>query len=692
MENKKSERLRRLNESLSLDAPSWKEMTIKILPYLRPADRKHTVYSALALLAVILQKSVNVLPPLAIKLAVDIISENAAKEGHQHLLSIPIRPIVTPILVYFGLKMLSKILSVVQNLTKSNVSLDAERRFGVELFSHLHRLSLSYHLENHIGEVTMVLNRGVGSLSTFIDVFLFSLVPTLFEAVLVSAVFWKLGTPLIAGSTILAVALYMAFTIVVTSTRIRYRRKQIEASQAVGKKETETLVNYETVAMFGKSDQEIEKYGELRRTYQNCRIEMLGVFEALSFGQELIKLVGICLGLIIAAVATVRRDPPLSPGSFVVVQMYINQLFQPLTYISWQYRQVTSAFTDLEKAVVMLSKVPEVQDAPDATVWDPAAAAPKAESSSTTGSTNNQSNVEVNFENVSFHYKSSSTRKALGASLTTTTTAKNNNTTKAPNAATSVAAKNDDGDDEDGEASSGAGGVVDLTLRVRAGHTVALVGRSGSGKTTLMRLMLRMYDCDSGVVRVAGQDVKTLTQNSLRRNIGVVAQDTVLFNDTLRNNILYGKDDATEEELWNAVRTAALEEFVAGLPDKLDTVVGERGLKLSGGERQRVGLARCVIRSPQLILLDEATSALDSGTELEIQNNIARMCKNKTTVMIAHRLSTARNADEIVVLEKGRIVERGPHNDLLAVPDGRYAKMWRDQTQQQPPSSSEIPR
>jgi ABC-type multidrug transport system fused ATPase/permease subunit len=402
-----------------------------------------------------------------------------------------------------------------------------------------------------------------------------------------------------------------------------------------------------------------------------------------------------------------------SPGSFVVVQLYINQLFQPLSYLGYTYRQITEALADLEKAVKTLKSKPSVIESSDALEWDIALAQRHNRATYGNGTTSGDDDRtsmpsgDITFDNVTFKYKIKGKRKKLGGGdvddvkshikgskgkkpkmkgFWKGTKTKGGKKSKAWKKIKGSADEDESDNDDENEKVS-VGGIENVSFNIPSGKTAALVGRSGSGKTTIVRLILRMYDVDIGSVLVDGMNVKSLLLHSLRSNIGVVAQDTVLFHSSLRHNIIYGKEDATDEEIWEAVRISALEQLVKSLPDGLDTIVGERGMKLSGGERQRVGMARCIIKSPKLILLDEATSALDSGTEREIQKNIltqetaAALCKGRTTLIIAHRLSTAMKADTILVLEKGRLVEQGNHEQLIAlgVENSMYARMWRDQ-------------
>ena len=622
------------------------------------------------------------------------------------------RTILMSILAYFALKTLDSVIGSIQSICQRAISLDAERRFATTLFTHVQLLGASYHLERHAGEVLRVLSRGSDATSTIIDSLIFGLLPTLFEAAVVGMVFAKvLNLPSIALTTIASVGLYLLYTVKVTNTRLEQRRRVNEKNEDIGRIETETLINYETVAIFGRERQAALEYDIVRGEYAEERVKMIGLFAWLSLGQDSIRLAGTCFGLILAGRAAVQGT--FSPGSFVVVQLYINQLFQPLSYLGYTYRQITEALADLEKAVKTLKSKPSVIESSDALEWDIALAQRHNRAMYGNGTTSGDDdrtsmpNGDITFDNVTFKYKIKGKRKKLGGGdvddvkshikgskgkkpkmkgFWKGTKTKGGKKSKAWKKIKGSADEDESDNDDENEKVS-VGGIENVSFNIPSGKTAALVGRSGSGKTTIVRLILRMYDVDIGSVLVDGMNVKSLLLHSLRSNIGVVAQDTVLFHSSLRHNIIYGKEDATDEEIWEAVRISALEQLVKSLPDGLDTIVGERGMKLSGGERQRVGMARCIIKSPKLILLDEATSALDSGTEREIQKNIltqetaAALCKGRTTLIIAHRLSTAMKADTILVLEKGRLVEQGNHEQLIAlgVENSMYARMWRDQ-------------
>lgn len=691
--------------------PTWAEAFTHVAPFLKPCDHRHQLLALLALSAVLMEKLVNVLPPLAIRHAVDAISDFSSSGGDQDVQQRVATTISLSVGAYFLLQTIDSALSAIQSVAQRAVSMDAERRFASALFAHLNILGASYHLERHSGELLRILSRGADATSTIIESLLFSLVPTLFEACVVGGVFWLLGMPSIAISTILSVVVYILYTYYITNTRMKQRRKVLEKSEDVGRIETETLVNYETVAMFGREKRETEEYDMIRKEYTDERVAMLGLFSRLQLGQQSIRLAGICIGLWLAGRAAVYgiggdENERLSPGSFVIVQLYIQRLFNPLSVLGFIYRQITDAFTDLEKAVKMLKTKPLVKDAKDAVEWDEAI---KRQRELGTLSGDSNATGDIEFRNVTFRYKVRSSRKKLGGP---DTDSNGRNPEKGRGGRRfgrrglwggrgrgvytgsgggkgagmwikDATSKSKSDKEDEGQKTEEIGGIKNVSFRIRAGQTVALVGSSGGGKTTIVRMILRLYDVDDGAVLVDGINVKSLFQQSLRSNIGVVAQDTVLFHASLRDNICYGKEDATDEEIAEAVRLSALEELVNSLPEKLDTIVGERGMKLSGGERQRVGLARCIIKKPKLILLDEATSNLDSTTEKRIQRNIltpqtSAVCKGRTTLMIAHRLSTARQSDVILVLDKGTVVEQGSHDELLAQ-KGMYATMWRHQ-------------
>ena len=624
--------------------PSWMRALAEVSPFLRPRDRRRAALLACAMGLTLLEKVVAVLPPLAIRRAVDAISSSSfssiAEEENDDDDDGPrrrtARTVAMSIASYFLLKTLDTAVSSFQGVCQRSVSLDAERRFASRLFSHLQVLGISYHLERHAGEVSRVLSRGADATSTIIDSMWFGLLPTFFEAAVVGTVFAKvLGVPSIAFTTLASVALYLAYTVGVTSTRLDQRRKVIEKNEAVGRIETETLVNYETVAIFGRERKAAEEYDAVRGEYADARVEMLSLFAWLQLGQQSIRLAGTCAGLWLAGRAAVygtgggggggggvgTTNNLLSPGSFVVVQLYINQLFEPLSYLGYIFRQVTEAVTDLEKAVVIMKSAPSVAEMPDAVEWDVAleergrrrrrdASGPTCEDGAAAAAT---SGGDITFDDVTFQYTIKSQTKKLGGGaevddatnagkvgkrrgwrgkgFSRTTTNGGGRRGGRGLGGKRINAANDDGryDEEDEVEKIRVGGIRNVSFHIPAGKTAALVGPSGSGKTTIVRLILRMYDPDDGSVMVDGMNVKRLLLHSLRSNMGVVAQETVLFHASLRRNIMYGKDDATEDEVWEAVRISALETLVKSLPEGLDTVVGERGMKLSGGERQRVG-------------------------------------------------------------------------------------------------------
>jgi ATP-binding cassette, subfamily B, heavy metal transporter len=499
----------------------------------------------------------------------------------------------------------------------------------------------------------------------------------------VTVVFWRLGNVAIAVSTLLTVAAHTGCAYFLTKASVRFNRASNEAADAVGSREVESLSCFETVKSHGRTDAEVATYEGLRETSRAAGANGMAMMTVMHSSLSLIESLGTTAGLVIAAWATAHGTARLSPGDFVLVSMYISNLFNPLTHLVQMYKQFVLTLADLEKAAAVLMRAPDVSDADNA--FDLLAAEHALKG-------------DVVFENVSYRYKSSSPAEGTAC--------------KGDSDSESDAAG-----EEEGWMNREPGGVSNVSFRIPAGKTLALCGASGSGKSTIVALLLRLYDCDHGRVLVDGHDVRTVTQRSLRQVCGLVAQETVLFNDTLRYNILYGAPAAPDVQVREALRAAAMGEFLEAQDEGLDVVVGQRGrtfggvlvlallwtvaganarppsllslsVKLSGGECQRVGNARALIKDPTILVLDEATSALDSQTEKTIQGELRERFSGRTTLIIAHRLSTIVHSDEILVLSKGEIKERGTHAQLVGRPDGVYANMWRLQTVTKPPSPS----
>jgi len=402
---------------------------------------------------------------------------------------------------------------------------------------------------------------------------------------------------------------YIAFTMMVTEWRMKYRRQMNDSDAEANTKAIDSLLNYETVKYFGNEDHEASRFDSSMARYQTAAVRSQTTLSYLNIGQGVIVSVGLIVVMLLAAMGV--RDGSMTLGDFVLVNTFLIQLYLPLNFLGFVYREIKQSLVDMEVMFSLLVQHTEIADKPGAQALQ-------------------AGNAEIEFDHVDFAYESD--RSILH----------------------------------------------DVSFKVPAGHTVAIVGPSGAGKSTISRILFRFYDVAGGSVRIDGQDIRDITQASLRDSIGIVPQDTVLFNDTIGYNIRYGRPDATEEEVQEAARMASIHDFVESLPSGYKAMVGERGLKLSGGEKQRVAIARTILKQPKILLFDEATSALDSQTEREIQASLHEVSANRTTLVIAHRLSTIIDADEILVLDQGRIVERGRHQDLLSA-DGQYAAMWARQ-------------
>ena len=489
------------------------------------------------------------------------------------------------------------------------VAMNAVRRLAIEVFVHLHRLSLRFHLERKTGGLTRVLERGRNAIETIIRTSMLTAVPTVVEfALIVGALLISFDWRYVAAISVTVVA-YLAYTTIATNWRIGIRRSMNESDTDANTKAIDSLLNFETVKYFGAEEREAARYDKSMARYERLSVRTYVSLAVLNAGQAIIFTLGMIVVLVMCVVEV--RNGPKTIGDFVLLNLMMLQLYQPLNFMGMVYRDIKQAIVDIEVMFAILAQNPEIEDLPGARPLEVSAGA-------------------VRFENVEFAYDPG--RPILRG----------------------------------------------VSFEAPAGHTIAIVGPSGAGKSTISRLLFRFYEPSSGRIPIDGQDIGDVTQSALRAAIGMVPQDTVLFNDTILYNIRYGRDDASEEEVEAAAEDAQIDAFIRSLPQGYDAPVGERGLKLSGGEKQRVAIARTMLKGPPILVLDEATSALDSFTEREIQAALERVSRGRTTIIIAHRLSTVVHADEILVLDKGVIAERGTHEELLAR-GGLYAALWSRQ-------------
>lgn len=500
----------------------------------------------------------------------------------------------------------------------ARVGQHAVRAVGLRTFRHLHALSLRFHLSRRTGGLSRVIERGVKAIEFLLRFTLFNIGPTLLEIVLVAGIFWWNFGIWFAVVTMATVGGYIIFTFKVTEWRIGFIRSMNQSDERAHSKAIDSLLNFETVKYFGNEAHESERFDRSMARYEDAAVRSTKSLSWLNAGQAAIFAVGLSVLMIMAAMGV--KNGTMTLGDFVLINAMLIQLYQPLNLLGFVYREIKQALVDMETMFALLGVGAEIEDKPEA---EPLAA------KSTPGASS-----EVRFENVDFAYDPE--RKILKG--------------------------------------------VDFT--VPAGRMVAIVGPSGAGKSTISRLLFRFYDATAGRILIDGQDIRDVTQDSVRQAIGIVPQDTVLFNDSIRYNIRYGRPDATDAEVEEAARMAQIHDFIESLPEGYDSQVGERGLKLSGGEKQRVAIARTLLKNPPILLLDEATSALDTHTEKEIQASLSIVSRDRTSLVIAHRLSTVVDADEIIVLDHGKICERGTHRELLAK-NGAYAAMWQRQQEAQ---------
>ena len=574
-----------------------------LLPYLWPkkrGDLKTRV--SFAVIALVLAKIANVTTPLLLGASVNSLTELSS--GINLFMLVPVA-----LIIGYGIARIITFAFVeIRDALFSKVSQHSIRQISLNIFKHVHSLSLQFHLNRQTGALAKFIDRGTKGIDFLLRYVLFNIVPTFFEIFLVSGILFYLYGPWYAVITLTTVTIYSYLTFQITEWRNEFRRKMNQADNDVNTKMIDSLLNFETVKYFNNEQFEFKRLDKSLEEYEIAANKTRHALSLLNVSQTLVIMTGITIMLVMSAYGIKNGD--IDVGGFVVINAYMLQLYQPLSFLGSVYREIRQALTDMENMFSLLDISPAIRN---------------------TLNKLPQSNIaEIKFDNVSFDYD---VRRTI---------------------------------------------INNISFTVPNGKKVAIVGPTGAGKSTISRLLFKFYEPKSGEIYINNVNTNTISQESLREIIGVVPQDTVLFNDTIYYNIAYGKAGSTKEEVVSAAKNADIHDFISILPDGYETIVGERGLKLSGGEKQRVAIARTILKNPKIFFFDEATSALDTSTEKEIQKNLENVSKNKTTLIIAHRLSTAANADNIIVLDGGAIVEQGTHESLLAQ-KGKYFEMWGKQ-------------
>ena len=587
------------------DHNQW-ETVRRLLPYLWPqgegAMKQRVVAAILCLVAA---KCITVGIPYIYKEIIAVLSADDALMEQA--------AIVAPVFLIVGYgiaRLASPAFGELRDAVFARVGQQALRRIALEVFRHLHMLSLRFHLDRRTGGLSRVIERGTQGIDFLLRFMLFNILPTLLEICIVSVMMYVILDWRYAAATVVTIVAYIAFTFSVTEWRIQFRREMNKQDTEANTKAIDSLLNFETVKYFGNEEHEASRFDKAMQRYEQAAVKNQTTLSGLNIGQNASMAVGLVLVMMMSANDLVKGRHGID--DFVFVNMLLAQMFMPLGFLGMVYREMKRSLIDMEAMFRLLAEPREIVDRPD------------AQALSCTGG-------EVRFEKVQFSYDP---RRTV---------------------------------------------LHDISFTVPAGKTVAIVGHSGAGKSTISRLLYRFYDVTSGRILIDGQNIADVTQDSLRASIGIVPQDTVLFNDSVAYNIAYGDPSAAPQAVEEAAKLASIHDFITAQPEGYNTNVGERGLKVSGGEKQRIAIARTIMKNPPILLLDEATSALDTNTEKDIQAALKRVSKDRTTLVIAHRLSTVVDADEIIVLDEGRIVERGTHAELVAIEDGAYLGMWQRQ-------------
>jgi ATP-binding cassette, subfamily B, heavy metal transporter len=574
-----------------------------LLPYLWPNGRRDLrLRVSFAVIALLLAKIASVATPLVLGASVNSLTELSS--GINLFMLVPVALIVG----YGVSRIIAFTFSEIRDALFSKVSQNSIRQISLNMFKHLHNLSLEFHLNRQTGALAKYIDRGTKGIDFLLRYVLFSIVPTFFEIFLVSGILYYLYGPWYAVITLTTISFYSYLTFQITEWRNEFRKRMNQADNEVSTKMVDSLLNFETVKYFNNEKFEFARLDKSLEDYELAANQSRHSLSLLNIAQTIIITTGITIMLVMSAYGIKTGD--IDIGGFVVINAYMLQLYQPLNWLGSVYREIRQALTDMENMFSLLEISPTSQ-----VVFD---TMPQSDS------------TEIKFDNVSFDYN---IRRTI---------------------------------------------IKNISFVVPNGKKVAIVGPTGAGKSTISRLLFKFYEPKAGGIYINNININKISQESLREIIGVVPQDTVLFNDTIYYNIAFGKTGASKEEVISAAKNADIHDFISILPDGYQTIVGERGLKLSGGEKQRVAIARTILKNPKIFFLDEATSALDTSTEKEIQKNLENISKNKTTLIIAHRLSTAANADNIIVLDKGVIIEQGTHESLL-LQKGKYYEMWEKQ-------------